>query len=386
VEKGEEMIGFMLTEEQQALQKMARDFAAAEMKPYARELDRRQDLCFDWGIVERFAKAGVTGLAVPREYGGSGADSLTMALVMEELATACTGMTTVLAGTLLAACCLRVAGSEEQKRRYLPILADPKGKLGCMAITEAGAGSDLASIATRARLDADGYLLSGTKSFITNAGLAAFYIIVATTDPAKKHSGLQCFVVPGDASGLSLGKKDDKMGLRASQTGEIILNEVRVPRHDLVGRPGTGFLVTMQTLDTTRPWVATLAVGVARTAYETALDYAKKRVQFGHPIFANQAVSFALADMATSIDAARLLVWRACSLIDSGGEFTRAGSMAKLFATEMAEKVCSQAMHLLGASGYSRECLAEKHLRDAKALTTVEGTSEIQRRLIAAEL
>jgi alkylation response protein AidB-like acyl-CoA dehydrogenase len=292
----------------------------------------------------------------------------------------------VLAGTLLAVSCLRSAGTEEQKMKYLPTLADPGGKLGCMAITEAGAGSDVAAISTRARPDADGYLLSGTKSFITNAGLAAFYIIVATTDPARKHAGLDCFIAPGDAPGLSLGRIEDKMGLRASQTGELILNEVRVPRCDLVGSPGTGFLVTVQTLDITRPWVATLAIGVARAAYETALDYARGRVQFGRPIFENQAVSFALADMATSIDAARLLAWRACSLIDSGGAFTKEASMAKVFATEMAEGVCSRAMHLLGASGYSREVLVEKYLRDVKALPILEGTSEIQRHTIATEL
>lgn len=380
------MIDFTLTEEQQALQRMARDFAATEMKPYARELDRRQDLCFDWNIVERFAKAGITALVIPREYGGGGAGSLTMAVVIEELAAACAGMTTALAGTVLAVSCLKSAGTEEQKRNYLPILADPEGKLGCMAITEAGAGSDMASISTRARPDRDGYLLLGTKSFITNAGLAPFYIVVATTDPTKKHAGLDCFIVPGDTPGLSLGRIEDKMGLRASQTGEIILNEVRVARHDLVGSPGTGFLVTMQALDITRPWVATLAIGVARAAYETALDYAKERVQFGRPIFENQAVSFALADMATSIDAARLLAWRACFLIDSGDEFTKEASMAKVFATDMAERVCSGAMHLLGASGYSREVLVEKYLRDAKALPILEGTSEIQRHTIADEL
>ena len=380
------MIDFTLTEEQQALQKMARNFAAVEMKPYAQELDRRQDLCFDWKIVERFTKAGITSLAVPREYGGSGAGSLTMAVVTEELAAACAGMTTMLGGTLLTISCLRSAGTEEQKRTYLPILANPKGKLGCMAITEAGAGSDVAGISTRARPDADGYLLSGTKSFITNAGLAAFYIVVATTDPAKKHAGLDCFIIPGDTPGLSLGKIEDKMGLRASQTGEIILNEVRVPRHDLVGSLGTGFLVTMQTLDMTRPWVASLAIGVASAAYKTALDYTKERVQFGRPLFENQAVSFSLADMATTIDAARFLTWRACFLIDNGEEFTKEASMAKVFATEMAERVCSQAMHLLGASGYSREMLVEKYLRDAKALLVLEGTSEIQRHTIAAEL
>ena len=380
------MIDFRLSAEQLALQKMARDFAATEMKPYARELDRRQEPYFDWKIVERFAKAGITTLSIPREYGGGGADYLTVCVALEELAAACAGMTTVLGGLALAVNCLKSAGTQEQKEKYLPILTHPRGKLGCLAITEAGAGSDLASISTKARPDANGYLLSGTKSFITNAGLAAFYIVMATTDPAKKHAGLDCFIVPGDAKGLSLGRIEDKMGLRACQVGELILDKVRVPRCDLVGSPGTGFLVTMQTLDLSRPGVAVLGIGIARAAYETALDYAKQRVQFGHPIFNNQAVSFALADMATTIDAARLLTWRACSLIDNGEESAKEASMAKVFATEMAESVCSKAMHLLGSYGYSREMLVEKYLRDAKALPILEGTSEIQRHIISAEL
>jgi alkylation response protein AidB-like acyl-CoA dehydrogenase len=380
------MIEFTLTEEQLALQKMAREFADREMRPYAQELDRSQDLSFDWKIVERFAKAGITAMLIPKEYGGGGASKLSMAVMMEELAAACAGMTNVLGGTQLAACCLKSGGTEEQKRKYLPILADPKGKLGCMAITEAGAGSDVGSIATIARPDADGYVLSGTKSYITNAGLAAFYIIVATTDPAKKLAGIDCFIVPDDAPGLSFGKVEDTMGLRASRVGEVILDNVKIPRDNLVGSPGTGFLITVQTFDMTRPCVATMAIGIARAAYETALYYTKQRVQFGRPIFQNQAVSFALADMATAIDAARLLTWRACFLIDSGDEFNKEASMAKLFASETVEWVCLRAMNFLGAYGYSRDAMVEKYLRDAKALTIIEGTSEIQRHAIAAEL
>lgn len=380
------MIDFTLSEEQLALQDMAREFADREMRPYARELDSRQDLSFDWKIVDRFAKAGITGMLIPKEYGGGGASMLTMAVTMEELAAACAGMTSVLGGTLAATCCLISGGAEEQKKNYLPILAAPKGKLGCMAIAEAGAGSDVASIATIARPAADGYVLSGTKPYVTNAGLAAFYIIVASTDPAKKLSGIDCFIVPGDAPGLSFGKVVDTMGLRAARVGEIMLDGVKVPRDNLVGSPGTGFLITMQTFDTTRPFVATMAIGIARAAYETALDYTKQRVQFGRPIYKNQSVSFALADMATAIDAARLLTWRACFLIDSGGEFNKETSMAKLFASEMAEWICSQAMHFLGAYGYSRDAMVEKYLRDAKALTIIEGTSEIQRHFIVAEL
>jgi len=305
---------------------------------------------------------------------------------MEELAAACAGMTSPLIGTWLAVNCLKLAGTEEQKNKYLPLLVHSEGRLGAMAITEISAGSDISNISTKARQDANGYVLSGSKAYITNAGLATFYIVAATTDPTKKHAGLDCFIVPADTPGLSLGKIEDKMGLRASQEGELVLKEVRVPRNHLVGKPGTGFLVILQTLDTTRAWVAAVAIGIARAAYETALNYAKERVQFGQPIFDNQAVSFSLADMATSIDAARFLAWRACFLTDTSGEFTKEASMAKVFASEMAERVCSQAMHLLGAYGYSREVLVEKYLRDAKALPIAEGTSEIQRRIISAEL
>jgi alkylation response protein AidB-like acyl-CoA dehydrogenase len=380
------MIGFTLSEEQIALQARAREFADKQMKPYAAEIDRTPSPHFDRRVVERFAAAGLTKLIVPVEYGGLGVSSLTMAIMCEELAAACAGMSTILAGSMLAINCLRSGGTPGQKAKYLPLLADKKGRMGALAITETGAGSDLGSISLLARATEGGYILSGSKYYISNAGIADLYIVLATTDPTKKYTGLDLFIVPAGSPGLSTGKIEDKLGLRASQTGELIFDDVGVPAEDLVGRPGTGFLATMQALDLSRPAAAVCCIGIARAAYEAALEYTRKRVQFGRPLFSQQAVAFALADMAVSIDAARLLTWRACDLIDNGGQFTREASMAKLFASETAERVTSQAMHLLGAAGYSRDLPLEKYYRDAKAQTVLEGASEIQRHIIAGEL
>jgi len=380
------MIGFTLTEEQLAAQKAAREFADKHMKPYAAELDRMPATHFDWKIVDRFASAGYTSFFLPREYGGGGVDFLTMAIICEEMAVACAGISSVLGATMLAANCLRAGGTEAQKKKYLSFLADKKGKLGAMAITEPAAGSDLAGVQTIARRQGDSYVISGLKTFISNAGIADLYMVLATTDPAKKYAALDFFIVPAGTPGLSAGKIEDKLGLRADRTGEVILDNVRVPAKNLVGKPGTGFLVAMQALDLSRPMMSVDAIGIARAAYETALDFTRKRVQFGKPLFKNQAVAFALADMATAIDAARLLTWRACWLLDNGFEFTKEASMAKVFASETAVEVCSKALHLMGAAGYTRDFPVEKYLRDAKAMTILEGTSEIQRRIIAQEL
>ena len=380
------MIGFTLSEEQITLQNKARQFADEHMRPYAAKIDSLPSPNFDRRVVERFAAAGLTQLVVPAEYGGLGVGSLTMAIMCEELAAACAGMSTILAGSMLAINCLRAGGTPEQKARYLPLLADKKGRIGALAITETGAGSDMGAISLLAKKTKDGFALSGSKYYISNAGIADLYIVLATTDPSKKYSGLDLFIVPAGTPGLSPGKIEDKLGLRASQTGELIFDNVRVPDSDLVGRPGTGFLATMQALDLSRPAAAVCCIGIARAAYEAALEYTRKRVQFGRPLFSQQAVAFALADMAVSIDAARLLTWRACDLIDNSGQFTREASMAKLFASETAERVTSQAMHLLGAAGYSRDLPLEKYYRDAKAQTVLEGASEIQRHIIAGEL
>jgi len=380
------MIGFALTEEQLAVQKKAREFAELYMKPYAHDLDRMPAGHFDRKIIDRFATHGYTSFFIPKEYGGQGLDCLSSAILWEELAVACDGISRVIAGSMAAAKCLIVGGTSEQKRRYLTLLAGGKKRVGAMAITEHGAGSDVAAVSTLARKVKDGYSLFGTKYYITNAGVADLYMVLATTDPAKQYAGLDFFIVPGDAKGLSIGKIEDKMGMRAAQNGEVILDNVSVPDENLLGKVGTGFLVAMQALDLSRPMMAVDAIGIARAAYETALEHTRKRIQFGKPLFSKQAVSFALADMATAIDAARLLTWRTCVLIDRGHEFTKEASMAKLFASEMAVEVCSKAMHLMGAAGYSSDLPVEKYFRDAKVLTILEGGNEIQRQIIAQGL
>ena len=380
------MIGFDLNEEQLRYQKLARTFAEEEMKPYAAELDRRQGTTFDWRIVRRFAKANLLGLGVPQEYGGLGADHLTSTVVCEELGAVCLGISETAGGTWLATCCLTLVGNKDQKKRYLPLVCGENATLAGLAVTEPDAGSDMAGIRTQATRKGDHYILNGTKTFITNAGLAGFYIVFATTDPRKRDGGLNAFIVDGNARGLTLGAIEEMMGLRASQTGELIFNNVEVPVENLLGVENTGFLIAMQTLDMARPCMGASAVGVARSALEVALAYARERKQYGRPIFENQAIALMLADMATEIEAARLLTWKACWLIDQGMDSTMASSMCKIFATEMAERVCSRAIQILGGQGYTRKWPLEKYLRDVKALQIYEGTNQIQRIVISSML
>lgn len=380
------MIGFDLSEEQLSYQKAARTFAEKEMKPYAAELDRQQEKSFDWEIVRRFAKANLLALAVPKEYGGVGVDFLTAALIAEELGAACLGIMEVAGGTWLATICLSLVGNEDQKKRYLPMVCGENGKLAGLAATEPDAGSDLAGIRTRATRKGDHYVLNGTKIFITNAGLASFYIVFVTTDPQKRHGGLNAFLVDSEARGLTLGAVEDKMGMRAAQTGELIFDNVEVSESNLLSAENTGFLIAMQTLDMTRPCLGASGVGVARAAFEVAHSYARERKQYGRPIIENQAISFMVADMAMEIEAARLLTWKACWLIDQGMDATIASSMCKIFSSEMAERVCSRAVQILGGYGYTRSWPLEKYLRDAKALQIYEGTNQIQRIIISSML
>ena len=380
------MIGFGLTEEQLAQQSATREFAEKEMKPYAAELDRRHDPAFDWGVVRRMAKAKLWSLLVPEEYGGVGMDSVTAAVVGEEMGAACMGMTVVCGGTWLGTISVNLVGTEEQKQRYLPPLCEPGGNLTALAATEADAGSDIAAMRTRAVKKGDRYILNGRKHYITNAGLASFYVVFASTDPEKRHAGITAFIVDGDAGGLSLGRVEDKMGLRAAQNGELVFENVEVPEENVLGGENAGFLVMMQTLDTSRPCLGAASVGLARAAHEAALGYARERKQYGKPLIANQGISFTLADMATEIDAARLLTWRAAWFIDQGMDATRAASMCKVYATEMAERVCSRALEIFGAIGYSKDLPVEKYLRDAKAMSIFEGANLIQRIIISSTL
>jgi len=324
----------------------------------------------------------------PEAYGGGGMTSvLTGCVVAEELAWGCLGVATAIIGAGLAAVPILLAGSEEQKSRYIPRFCDPeKVYLGAFALTEPEAGSDAASIRTSAVRKGDRYVLNGQKRFITHGGIADLYVIFATVDRSLGHRGITAFIVEGDAPGLSAGKKEKKMGMRASHTGDVILEDVEVPVENRLGEEGEGFYIAMKAFEHTRPIVAACAVGVARAAYEYALQYAQERVQFGKPIIAKQAVRFMLADMAMEIDAARLLTWRAAWRVDQGLPANIQASMAKAYAADMAMRVTTDAVQILGGYGYMREYPVEKWMRDAKVLQIVEGTSQIQRVIISQML
>ena len=312
-------------------------------------------------------------------------DHVTGAVIAEELAYGCLGINGSFGANGLALTPLLLAGTEEQKSKFLkPFCARPQ--LAAFGLTEPNAGSDVAGLQTTAKLYGDEYVLNGQKCFITNGGVAGLYTIFASVDRSKGVKGISAFLVPGDTPGLSPGKKEKKMGDRASHVGEVILEEVRIPRSNLLGKEGDGFKIAMATLDATRPGVGASAVGVARRGLEEASKYSKQRVQFGQPIAANQAIQFMLADMAMQVDGARLLVWRACRKLDRGERASLEGAMAKCFAGDVAMKVATDSVQIFGGYGYMREYPVEKLMRDAKILQIYEGTNQIQRMVMAREI
>lgn len=383
---GQGYLSFQLSPEQEELRRWAHGFAEKEIRPVAAEYDEREE--FPMEVYRKAAEAGLTSYACPEEYGGGGLTSVLAAcLISEELFWGCAGIATSISAVGLAGLPIYYMGTEEQKKKWLPYLCDPKNpRLGAMALTEPGAGSDVKAIKTRAVRDGNEWVLNGRKCFITNGGIADLYVVFARTDPDGGYHGVSAFIVPGDTPGLSGGKKERKMGIRASHTGDVILEDVRVPHENLLGDENIAFFGAMKMLEYSRPAVAAAAVGVARAAYEYALDYAKQRVQFGKPIIQNQAISFMLADMKTKIDAARLLTWRAADLADRGESCTVEGSMAKAFAAEVAMEVTTNAVQILGGYGYMRDYPVEKWMRDAKILSIYEGTTQIQKKVIAAGL
>ena len=377
------MIGFELTEEQEQMRQLARRFAKEEIRPVAAEYDESEET--PWPVLAKAANVGLTSYQYPEKYGGEGVESiLTACLVTEELSWGCLGIATTILGCGLAAVAIMLAGDEEQKERYIPWFCDEgKVKMGALALTEPEAGSDIASMRTTAARDGDHYVLNGQKRFITLGGIANLYALFATVDPSRGHEGITGFIIEADTPGLSAGKKEQKMGMRASHTGDVILENVRVPVENRLGEEGQGFFIAMKCFEHTRPTVAACAVGVARAAYEYAMEYAQQRVQFGKPIIAKQAVRFMLADMATEIEAARLLTWRAAWLADNGQPCNVPASMAKAYAADMAMQVTINAVQVLGGYGYMREYPVEKWMRDAKILQIVEGTSQIQKVVIS---
>ncbi len=373
-----------LTEEQKMVQQLAREFAQNEIAPRAAELDETGEFPLD--NMQKMGELGLLGVPFSEDYGGAGLDTLSFALVLEEFGAAC-GSTALSVAAHTSLCCtpIYLFGNEEQKQKYLPDLLTGK-KLGSFCLTEPLAGSDAASMQTRAVRDGDEYVINGSKIFITNAGYAEVFVLFAKTDPEKGRDGISAFIVEKGMPGFHVGKKEDKMGLRGSDTRQISIEGLRVPKENLLGTENEGFKIAMATLDGGRVGIGAMSVGLARAALEIAVPYAKERQAFGRPIADFQAIRWYIADMATQIDAARLLVWRSAILRDSGKPYTKEAAMAKLFASEMAMRAADRAIQILGGYGYIRDYPVERIFRDTKLMEIGEGTSEIQRLVISREV
>ena len=372
---------FALTEEQQLLQKTARDFAKSEVLPKAAEIDREHRHPAE--LVKKMAELGLLGISVPEEYGGAGMDNVGYVLAMEEISRACasTGVIMSVNNSLVCDPILRF-GNEEQKKQYLVPLASGH-KLGCFALSEPEAGSDAAAQRTVATRDGDSYVIQGTKNWITNGPVADIMVLMCMTAPEKGHRGISSFIVPMDTPGVRCGPPDEKLGIRGSKSCQVFLDDARLPAANMLGSEGDGFKVAMSTLDGGRIGIAAQAIGIARACVEDALDYALQRKTFGKPIVQHQAIQFKLADMATETDAARLLALRAAYLKDHKQPFGKAAAMAKLFASDIANKAAREAVQIFGGNGYVTEYPVERHMRDAKITEIYEGTSEIQRLVIS---
>lgn len=372
-------VSFRLRPEQRELRDLAHEFAERELRPIARECDARDEGPPD--LLRRAAKLGLTSYAIPRDYGGGGVDALTASLIAEELSWGCAGLAGTIQATMFPVRPLLFAGTEVQRARYLPRLASDEGTPAAIAFTEPGAGSDLAAIQATARVEGDEFRLSGEKCYVTNGGIAELTVVFA-----KLEGAIAAFLVEQDDPGVAAGRKEDKLGLRASYTGSLLLDDARIPADRLLGGEGQGFQIAIDFFMHSRPQVAAGAVGVARAAFEYARDYARERRAFGKPILSRQGVSFKLADMAMEIEAARLLVWRACEALDRGEDAGLLGSYAKAFAADAAMRATTDAVQILGGAGIMRDHPVEKWMRDAKVFQIVEGTSEIQRHVISTYL
>jgi len=378
-------ISFALTSEQRELRSLAREFAEREIRPRAAEYDEKQIHPAD--VITLAHEVGLMNPHVPAEYGGLGLPGFASALIGEELSWGCAGIAVSIVGNTLGSAPVLIAGTDEQRREWLtPLLDEPI--LCAFALTEPDAGSDAARIKTTAERRGDVYLLNGSKMFISNAGHAAWSVVFASTDRSKGHRGLSAFLVPMNAPGVTVEKHLDKMGQRATDTSAFALTDVEIPVANRLGKEGAGFKIAMTTLDFTRPGTAAGAVGVAQAAYEYAVAYARERVTFDVPIAMHQGVSFLIADMATDIEAARLLTWQAAWMLDSGygRRATLYSSFAKRFAADSAMKVTTDAVQIFGGYGYTKEYPVEKLMRDAKLFQIYEGTSQIQRLVIAKEI
>jgi alkylation response protein AidB-like acyl-CoA dehydrogenase len=380
----EAALDFDLSEEQQLLRKTVRDFAEKELGPHSREWDEQQQ--FPREVFTKLAELGLMGVCWPAEYGGADLGTVDWALVMEELARVDAGVALALtAHHSLASAHIFQAGTVEQKKRFLVPLATGE-KVGCWGLTEPGSGSDAGGLRTTAMRDGDGWVLNGSKNFITNGSVADTAVLMAVTDRAKGSRGISAFILERGEAGFRPGKKEDKLGVRSSDTSELVLEDCRLPGDRLLGEEGMGFIDTLKILDKGRVGIAAFSVGIAQASLEASIRYVGERKQFGRPLADFQALQFKIADMATQVEAARLLTWRAAALADAGRTLTAEASMAKLFAGEAAVQSALEAIQIHGGYGYTKDYPVERYLRDAKLGTIGEGTSEVQRMIIARQL
>ncbi len=375
-------VSFGLTEEQQMIQQLARDFARNEIAPVAEHYDKSHE--YPWPVIKKAQELGLTAMSVPEEYGGLGLSLFEEVLVSEELAWGCSGVSTAIGVNGLGISPILIAGNEEQKKEYGGRMAD--GELSGYCATEPEAGSDVAGIKTTASKIGDHYLLNGSKMFITGGTVANFYTVFAYTDPAQRYNGMSCFIVDRDWDGVSVGKPFDKMGQHASDTAEVVFEDVKVPASHLLGAEGQGFLIAMKVFDRSRPPTSAGAIGVAQRALDESIRYAKERTTWGKPLWQHQVMGHMIADMAMEVEAARLLVWKAAWAVDAGQRNTTAAAFAKAYAADMCMKVTTDAVQVFGGYGYMSEYPVEKLMRDAKIFQIYEGTSQIQRNIVVREL
>jgi acyl-CoA dehydrogenase len=377
------VIDFSLTEEQIALQEMSREFAEREMKPKASKYDKGDEFSED--VMKKAFEVGFLTCTIPKEYGGGGLSDVDTVIISEELSAGCAGMYTTMMVNALAYTPIIRFGTDEQKKKYLTPQTE-KLSFAAFCLTEREAGSDAGSLKTKAIKQGDEYVINGSKCFISNGGIASMYTVFALTDPGKGARGMSAFIVPRETPGIIIGKEEDKMGHRASNTVELFFEDVKVPAENLLAKEGMGFIIAMRTLDHTRAPVGAAGVGVARAAMEYAIEYSKTRIQFGKPVALYQNTAFKIAQMATEIDAARQLVWRAAWMMDQGMPCGKESAMAKMYGSDIAMKVTTDALQIFGGYGYMKDYPMEKLMRDAKLLQIYEGTNEIQRLVISREV
>ena len=375
---------YCLTEQQKMIKNLARRIAEEKILPVRAALDENEE--FPWAIMRDLAESDMFRVFIPEEYDGLGGGCLELCLVVEEISRVCAGVAVSYAVSALGSFTLLEYGTEEQKQKYLPDIASGK-KLAAFALTEATAGSDASAIKTTASRVEGGYIVNGTKQFITNGGDAEIYTVVALTDKEKGARGASMFLVEKETPGFSFGKKERKMGIRSSSTRELVFRDCLIPEENRIGREGMGFIMTMRLFDRSRPGIAAQAVGLAQGALEASVDYARQRIQFGHPIISLQAIQHMLANMATDVEAARALVYATAKTIDSGAKnISMESSMAKVFASDVAMRVTTDAVQIFGGAGYMRDYPVEKMMRDAKIIQIYEGTNQVLRDTIASGL